>query len=80
MLIKLGSLAGNALAVSVGATFAGGLATASYAAKQVALANTLLGKNGLKVTFTLKWTHFQHKIQGIDLYDWGLINTDVSPY
>ncbi len=80
ILKKLGSLSGNALAVSVGASIAGGLATASYAAKQVVTANTLLGKNGLKVIFTLKWTHFQHTIQGIDLYDWGLIDTDVSPY
>lgn len=79
-LTKLGTLAGQAAVKAVGGTIAGGAGTVAIVAGVVGTVNTLVGKNGFQVTMTFKWTHFEHKIQGIDLYDWGLTGVKVVPY
>lgn len=79
-LTKLGELAGQAAVKVVGGTIAGGAGTVAAIVGFVGTVNTIVGNNGFQVTMTFKWTHFEHKIQGIDLYDWGLSGVKVVPY
>lgn len=79
-LIKLGKLAGQAALKTVGSSVAGGVGVVGLITGAVATVNTVAGNNGFQVTMTFKWTHFEHKIQGIDLYDWGLSKVKVVPY
>lgn len=79
-LTKLGELAGQAAVKAVGKTIARGAGTVAIVAGAIGIANAFIGNNGFQVTMTFKWTHFEHKIQGIDLYDWGLSGVKVVPY
>lgn len=79
LLIK-GELAGQAAVKAVGKTIAGGAGAVAIVAGAIGIANAFIGNNGFQVTMTFKWTHFEHKIQGIDLYDWGLSGVKVVPY
>ncbi|WP_461811196.1 hypothetical protein [Faecalimonas sp.] len=77
---KLGKLAGQTAAKVVGSSIAGGVGTITAVAAAVGTVNTLIGNNGFQVTMKFKWTHFEHKIQGIDLYDWSLNGVNIVPY
>lgn len=77
---KLGTLAGKAIAQFIGTTIAGNLATIATITSAIVILNIISGKSGFNVSVTLKWTHFQHRIQGIDLYDWNLEKVKVTTY
>ena len=77
---SLGRLAGNAIASQIGSTIAGGTAVVGLIANAVSLINAAWGNSGFEVTATFEWTHFQHQIQGIDLWDWGLVGVDIDTY
>lgn len=77
---KLGDLAGKAVVKVIGDKICGNLSTLSKITAAVVALNILLGNEGFNVSVTLEWTHFQHRIQGIDLYDWNLEGVKVTTY
>lgn len=76
----LGKLVGNSITLELGATIAGGLSTVALIAKAVSTVNTLVGNNGIEIKITLKYQLFEHKIQGIQMYDWGITKATAKPY
>ena len=80
MKTQLGTLAASAMSPYVGATIEGGATLVSIIAPLVASYNIRAGVNGFEITATFEWTHFQHQIQGIDLWDWGFVGLDIDTY
>ena len=67
------------MAAKVG-KFLGTVGTVSAVVSMISKVNVWCGNNGFDVTGTFEWTHFQHQIQGIDLWDWGLVGVDIGTY
>lgn len=80
MKTKLGRLASSAFAPYVGATIEGGATLVGIIAPLIAGYNIKSGNNGFYVIGTFEWTHFQHQIQGIDIWDWGFVGVRVETY
>ena len=80
MKTKLGKLAASAMSPYVGKTIEAGSTLASVLASAVSSFNIVTDKNGFEVIGTFEWTHFQHQIQGIDLWDWGFVGVRVEGY
>lgn len=80
MKTKLGRLAASAFAPYVGATIEGGSNLVAIIAPLISSYNIKAGNNGFEVIGTFEWTHFQHQIQGIDLWDWGFVGVRVDTY
>lgn len=76
---KLAKIAGEAMAAKVG-KFLGTVGTVSAVVSMISKVNVWCGNNGFDVTGTFEWTRFQHQIQGIDLWDWGLVGVDIGTY
>lgn len=74
----LAKLAAESAVKIVGTSIAGGLGTISVISGLIGAMNAIVGNNGFKVTMKFTWKHFQHKIQGIDLYDWDISAKDIK--
>ncbi|MEE1393779.1 MAG: hypothetical protein U0K65_06420 [Negativibacillus sp.] len=76
---KLGKIAGEAMSKKVG-KFLGRVGTVAAISSAISRINVDCGNEGFEVTGTFEWTHFQHQIQGIDVWDWGLVGVNVDTY
>lgn len=75
----LGKIAGEAMAEQVG-KYLGTVGTVLAVSSIISRINVDCGNEGFEVTGTFEWTHFQHQIQGIDVWDWGLVGVEVGTY
>ena len=60
--------------------FLGRVGTVAAISSAISRINVDCGNEGFEVTGTFEWTHFQHQIQGIDVWDRGLVGVNVDTY